>query len=314
MNHPAPIKPFTDPDITAKGEVRASVGFEQLETLWFNTGTLCNIECAHCYIESSPTNDRLVYLTEDDVAPYLDEIDALGTGPVEIGFTGGEPFMNPHMNRLAEMALERGHAVLILTNAMKPMMRPKVQDGLLALKARFGERLTLRISLDHFSAQKHDEERGAGTWAVTLEGMVWLAQNGFAMSAAGRSLWEEEEAESRAGFARLFAKHAIPIDANDPASLVIFPEMDPESPPPPEITTACWDILGKRPQEVMCASSRMVVRRRGADGPVVLSCTLIPYDEGFEMARTLRESLKPVKLNHRFCAQFCVLGGASCSG
>lgn len=312
MNHPAPIAPFTHPDITARGETRASVDFDRLQTLWFNTGTLCNIECVHCYIESSPANDRLVYLSEADVAPYLDEIDAMGIGPVEIGFTGGEPFMNPAMNQLAEMALERGHTVLILTNAMKPMMRPKVREGLIALKDRFADRLTLRISLDHYEARHHDEERGAGTYAITLEGMVWLARHGFAMSAAGRSLWDEDEASARAGFAALFDAHAIPIDAADPARLVIFPEMD-NAARPPEITTACWDILGKNPGDVMCASSRMVVRRKGADGPVVLSCTLIPYEHGFEMAATLRDSLKPVKLNHRFCAQFCVLGGASCS-
>jgi MoaA/NifB/PqqE/SkfB family radical SAM enzyme len=105
------------------------VAFDTLKTLWFNTGTLCNIECKNCYILSSPTNDALVYLTEADVAPYLDEIDALGFGTVEIGFTGGEPFMNPDMVRLMEMALERGHDVLVLTNAMKPMMRPRVQAG-----------------------------------------------------------------------------------------------------------------------------------------------------------------------------------------
>ncbi len=38
-----------------------------LETLWFNTGTLCNVTCRNCYIESSPRNDRLAYLTRDEV-------------------------------------------------------------------------------------------------------------------------------------------------------------------------------------------------------------------------------------------------------
>jgi len=312
MNHPLPIAPFSDPDVTAKGEARASVAFDTLQTLWFNTGTLCNIECAHCYIESSPTNDRLSYLSAREVAAYLDEIDVMGLGPVEIGFTGGEPFMNPDMAAMAEDALERGHEVLILTNAMKPMMRPRVQDALLRLNERFGSRLTLRISLDHFEPANHDAERGAGTFEVTLEGMIWLARNGFTLSAAGRRLFDEDEAVTRAGFKVLFAEHAIAIDAHDRAALVIFPEMDPSG-HPPEITTACWDILGKSPREVMCASSRMVVKRKGDDAPMVLACTLIPYDEAFETGRSLAASLKPVKLNHRFCAQFCVLGGASCS-
>lgn len=298
--------------MTAKGETRASVDFRRLETLWFNTGTLCNIACANCYIESSPTNDRLVYLTEADVAPYLDEIDALDLGPCEIGFTGGEPFMNPHMIRLAEMALERGHEVLVLTNAMKPMMRPAVQDGLLGLLSRFGDRLTLRISIDHHSRIAHDAERGAGSFDATAEGVRWLAAQGFRLAAAGRAVFEEDEACARAGFQRLFDELGAAIPADDPSRLVIFPEMDPEG-DPPEITIACWDILGKDPAGVMCASSRMVVKRKGAGSPVVLSYTLIPYDDGFEMGQTLEAALRPVALNHMFCAQFCVLGGASCS-
>lgn len=305
-------KKFADPDRTAKGEERASVAFERLETLWFNTGTLCNIECANCYIESSPSNDRLVYLSEADVISYLDEIDALGLGPVEIGFTGGEPYMNPAMNRLTELALERGHRVLVLTNAMRPMMRSQVQNGLLALNARYGDKLTLRISIDHYTARFHDAERGAGTFDITCEGVRWLAQNGFTLAVAGRSMWHEDEGEARKGFAALFESLGADIPANDPARLVVFPEMD-QGGDPPEITTACWDILSKDPSTIMCASSRMIVRRKGAAGPAVLSCTLLPYDSAFELADTLEASLKPVKLNHKFCAQFCVLGGASCS-
>jgi len=303
---------FVHPDLTAKGEQRAAVGFHTLKTLWFNTGTLCNIQCKNCYILSSPTNDDLVYLTEADMAPYLDEIDALGFGSVEIGFTGGEPYMNPAMNRLTEMALERGHRVLILTNAMKPMMRPKVQDGLLDLQAKYGDRIEMRLSLDHYTAEHHDAERGDGGFAATLEGMAWLAEYGFTLSAAGRSLWNESDAEARAGFKALFERVSADIPAEDPARLVIFPEMD-DAGDPPEISVGCWSILDVNPRDMMCASSRMVVRRKGADRASVIACTLLPYDTEFELSHTLEASLKPVQLNHKYCAQFCVLGGASCS-
>lgn len=53
----APLKKFDDPDMTAKGERRARVALHALRTLWINTGSLCNIECRNCYIESSPEND-----------------------------------------------------------------------------------------------------------------------------------------------------------------------------------------------------------------------------------------------------------------
>src|SRR4029453_12562380 len=86
---------FSDPDLTAKGEKRARVALRALRTLWINTGSLCNITCRNCYIESSPENDRLAYITRAATAAYLDEI-ARDRWPVtEIRFTGGEPFLNP---------------------------------------------------------------------------------------------------------------------------------------------------------------------------------------------------------------------------
>ena len=136
---------FVHPDWTAKGERRASVALERLDTLWINTGTLCNITCVSCYIESSPTNDRLAYITAAEVAAYLDEIAALDLGTREIGFTGGEPFMNPQILAMAEDSLARGFEVLVLTNAMQPMQRPAMKKGLLRLKEKFGGRLKLRV-------------------------------------------------------------------------------------------------------------------------------------------------------------------------
>ena len=301
---------FQDPDVTADGEERARVALTRLETLWFNTGTLCNLECANCYIESSPRNDRLVYLTAAEVAAYLDEIERDRLSTREIGFTGGEPFMNPEMLGMLEDVLERGFESLVLTNAMRPMM--KCADGLLRLREVHGDQLTIRVSIDHYDPELHEEERGERSWTPMIEGLRWLSDCGFRLTAAGRTLWGDEESELRAGFVRLFADLGVRIDAIDPSQLVLFPEMDP-SVDVPEITTGCWDLLGQSPDDIMCASSRMVVKRKGADSPVVLSCTLLSYDAAFEMGRTLAEAWSPVKLNHPHCAQFCVLGGASCS-
>jgi len=301
---------FQDPDVTADGEERASVALTRLETLWFNTGTLCNLECTNCYIESSPRNDRLAYLTAAEVAAYLDEIERDRLGTRAIGFTGGEPFVNPEMLDMLEDVLERGFESLVLTNAMRPMM--KCANGLLRLREAHGDRLTIRVSIDHYDPVLHEAERGERSWAPMIEGLRWLSDCGFRLTAAGRTLWGDEESELRAGFTRLFADLGVRIDAADPSQLVIFPEMNP-SVDVPEITTGCWDILGQSPADIMCASSRMVVKHKGADSPVVLSCTLLPYDAAFEMGQTLAEAWGPVKLNHPYCAQFCVLGGASCS-
>ncbi len=312
---------FTNPDVTAKGETRASVALDHLDTLWINTGTLCNIECLNCYIESSPRNDRLVYFSADDAAKLFDEIRVLGLGTREIGFTGGEPFMNPDMIAMLDDALTRGFEVLVLTNAMQPLQRPRIKKGLLDLNERFGDRLSIRVSLDHYSEALHNTERGPGTFAMAIRGMDWLSENGFRIAVAGRTCWNESEEESRAGYARMFAERGYRIDPNHPMELVLFPEMD-GSLEVPEITTECWGILGISPSDVMCATSRMVVKRKGDSDPTVMPCTLLPYQESFRMGSTLRESLAAdegnfengkVKLNHPHCSKFCVLGGGSCS-
>ncbi|MCH7931789.1 MAG: radical SAM protein [Proteobacteria bacterium] len=300
---------FRDPDVTADGKRRAVVRFKALETLWFNTGTLCNLTCVNCYIESSPKNDRLVYLTAAEVESYLDEIEREGLGTSEIGFTGGEPFMNREIIAMLEASLARGFRTLVLTNAMRPMM--KLAGPLLELKERLGERLVIRVSIDHYTPALHELERGKHTWRRTMPGLEWLAQNGFTLYIAGRTCWGEPEESLRKGYARFFLEHGIPLDAADPMRLILFPEMDAEA-DVPEISEECWDILGVSPDSPMCATSRMVIKRKGAAHPVVAACTLVPYDEDFEMAPTLSGARRPVKLNHPHCARFCVLGGGSC--
>lgn len=301
---------FTHPDRTAKGEERAIVALTRLRTLWFNTGSLCNITCKNCYMDSSPTNDSLAYITAAEVEMYLDEIAAAGWPVEEIAFTGGEPFMNKDLLVMLESVLSRGHRALVLSNAMKPLLNKRA--GLLALRDRHGGALTIRVSIDHYTPKHHEEIRGKNTWDPMMTGLKWLSQNGFSVAAAGRTLWGEDMETARKGYASLFEQEGIPVDADDPAQLVLFPEMD-ETQDVPEITVHCWDILGVRPESMMCSTSRMIIKRKGADAPTVVPCTLLPYDLQFELGEKLSDGGRAVKLNHPHCARFCVLGGASCS-
>ncbi|MEM8635628.1 MAG: radical SAM protein [Pseudomonadota bacterium] len=305
---------FEDPDFTAKGEARAKVHWRGLSTLWLNSGTLCNIACQNCYIESSPKNDRLVYLTLEDVVPILEEIGTQWQGPKEIGITGGEPFMCPDILKIMEAVLSRGHQLLVLTNAMQPMMRRRIQEGLLSLKGEYGDRLILRVSMDHHSAELHDAERGEGSFTRALKGLNWLADHKFRTAIAGRQVLSEDETTARRAYGELISLIGLNIDPQNPSELVLFPEMTTEK-PPPEITTECWSILGVDPDDMMCASQRMLVRRKGEEGAVFMPCTLLAYDDRFVMGATLEEATREaVSLNHRWCAEFCVLGGGNCSG
>ncbi len=304
--------PFSNPAFTAKGEPRAQIALGTLKTLWFNTGTLCNITCENCYIESSPQNDRLVYLSRAEVDLFLDEVGTQHHATEEIGITGGEPFMNPDILPIMQSCLARGFKLLVLTNAMRPMMRPRIQAGLLDLKKQFAEQLTLRVSIDHFDPALHEEERGRGSWSAMIRGIRWLQRNGFAFHVAGRTRWGDSEGDLRQGYARVFDELNIRLDTENPQALVLFPEIDVRA-EVPEITTACWGILGVDPSDMMCASSRMVVKRKGDASPSVMACTLLAYEDNFNLGRNLADASAPVALNHPSCATFCVLGGGSCS-
>jgi MoaA/NifB/PqqE/SkfB family radical SAM enzyme len=303
------LKKWQDLYTTAKGEERGKVPFSGLKTLWFNTGTLCNLSCENCYIESSPKNDRLAYLTYEDVNQYVVEIQENNWQLNNIAFTGGEPFLNPHIIEILEKTLELNIPVMVLTNAHKVIKR--WEKKLIDLNNRFGDHFRLRVSLDHFTKEVHEKERGTGTFEETLKSFKWLFDNGFNMSIAGRSLVDEDLQVAKDGYQNLLNEYNINLNLTDD-KIVIFPEMK-EDEDVPEISVGCWDILNVKPESQMCSTERMIIKRKGQDHPVVLSCTLIAYDEAFEMGQTLTESFKDIHLKHPFCSKFCVLGGASCS-
>jgi sulfatase maturation enzyme AslB (radical SAM superfamily) len=300
-------KKFNDPFITADGNKRAFIEAKKINTLWFNTGTLCNIECKNCYIESSPKNDRLVYLTFDEVKLFINEAIDNNLKTKEIGFTGGEPFMNKDILKMVDYVLEKKFKVLILSNAMKPMLNKKEE----LLKLRHPN-LTIRVSIDHYNKTKHEEVRGKGTYEVMMKGLNWLSKNNFNFALATRLLWDESENNLRQNFQEFINTYQLNLDAYSNKQLVTFAEMD-EKIDTPEITTDCWGILNKDPNDIMCSWSRMVVKKKGSKKPSVIACTLLPYDEEFDLGESLTNSLQKIYLNHKHCSKFCVLGGSSCS-
>ena len=298
---------FNNLTLTANGKARAFIEAKQLKTLWFNTGTLCNLTCKNCYIESSPTNDSLSYLSFDEYLSFIDEAKEQNFNLTEIGFTGGEPFLNKDFPKMLNHAAQQNVDVLVLTNAMKPMLNKKSE--LLNIPK---ERLTFRVSIDHVDPKKHEAIRGQNSYEPMIEGLKWLRDNDFKMSLATRLMWGDSEEQTRKDFNAFILKHDLPIDANSTKDLVTFTEMDIMQ-DTPEITTECWTILNKNPESIMCSSSRMIVKKKGNAKPSVIACTLLPYDEAFDLGSTLKQSMQRIYLNHPHCSKFCVLGGSSCS-
>ena len=298
---------FENKFLTSDNKARAFIQAKKIQTLWFNTGTLCNLTCKNCYIESSPKNDRLAYLSFEEFKTFVNESIQNEMGTKEIGFTGGEPFMNKDVFKMIKYALDNDFKTLVLTNAMKPMMNNKNQ--LFKLNHL---NLTIRVSIDHFTKHKHEQIRGPNSWEPMIEGLKWLSENKFNFCLATRLMWDEDEVTTRKNFKNFVKQYNLDLNTENKSQLVTFAEMD-EKKDTPEITTECWDILNKNPDEVMCSNSRMIVKKKGDEKPSVIACTLLPYISEFNLGNSLKESMKKIYLNHPHCSKFCVLGGSSCS-
>jgi molybdenum cofactor biosynthesis enzyme MoaA len=298
---------FENKTLTADNKARAFIESKKLKTLWFNTGTLCNLTCKNCYIESSPKNDRLSYLSFDEFKMFVNESIQNEMGTEEIGFTGGEPFMNKDIFKMIKYSLDNGFKTLVLTNAMKPMMNNKND-----LNKLNHSNLTIRVSIDHYNKDKHEQIRGPNSWDPMIEGLKWLSENKFNYCLATRLMWNEDEETTRRNFKKFIDQYQLTLDVENKNQLVTFAEMD-EKQDTPEITTECWGILNKNPDTVMCSTSRMIVKKKGNENPSVIACTLLPYKQEFDLGDSLKESMKKIYLNHPHCSKFCVLGGSSCS-
>jgi sulfatase maturation enzyme AslB (radical SAM superfamily) len=153
----------------------AHIDLEQLTSLWFQvTGLLCNLECAHCLVDSSPRNTSMAFLDRTTVQAYLKEADALGVK--EIYFTGGEPFLHPELPVLLADALAVAPTTVLtngtlITPGMAKTLR-RVSDG-----SRYS--LEIRVSMDHPGAAENDRLRGKGSHAKALRAVLRLQEVGL---------------------------------------------------------------------------------------------------------------------------------------
>ena len=199
--------------------------------------------------------------------------------------------MNPDLPAMLDLALARGFRALVLTNAMKPMH--KMKPALLALRERYRRpaddpRLDRPLRPRRARGRARPAQLAADDRRPHMAGRQWLCRR-----VASRRLSGETEAEIAPRLCRgCSPSSASRSTPHDPVALTIFPEMDATA-DVPEITEACWGILGKSPDSVMCASSRMVVKFKGAATPTVIACTLLPYDPHFDLGPSLRRRARP---------------------
>ncbi len=156
--------------------------------LWLYTNFDCNLHCDYCCVRSSPKVPR-----RELGLPRVQRIamEAAGLGVSEIFVTGGEPFLLPNIGDIL-LACIAAAPTTVLTNGM--LFAGRQLQVLLSLPR---DRLTLQISLDSPTPERHDLHRGQGTWARALKGIERARAEGFRVRLAATVSSDDESQEFR---------------------------------------------------------------------------------------------------------------------
>ena len=275
-----------------------------LDTLWFQVaGTICNIECTHCFISCSPRNRSHEMMTLDEVERRLMEAEPMGVR--EYYFTGGEPFMNRELLPILEATLRRGPAT-VLTNGM--LLRPETCRRLRELFDASEYSLDIRVSLDGFDAASHDAIRGRGVWDRVMSGVRNLIDAGLnpviTVTTAAEGV---ASSEGRTRFLDLL--HSFGVDKPRLKVLSLF-RIGAE-----EKRTHGYEDSERLSEEMLagadlsvlqCSSSRMVTSKG------VYVCPILIEEEGARMGATLADGARPFAVSRGACYT-CWVDGVTCT-
>lgn len=280
------------------------VALAHLDDLWFQVGgTVCNLECRHCFISCSPHNHTFGFLDLDMVRRALEESAAIGVK--EYYFTGGEPFLNRDMVPILELTLRYGPAT-VLTNGT--VFKDEWLARLAAAEAASPYSLEFRVSIDGCSAEENDPVRGAGTFERALRGVEQLLRHGFLpIVTVARTRDDQDEGQIFADFVRLLQSrgYSRPRVKILP-TLRLGAEADRQRgyADSERVTLEMMETLDAG--LLICNHSRVVTDRG------VYVCPILIEAGDARLGGTLAESMKPYALRHHACYT-CYQYGALCS-
>ena len=154
---------------------------QQLRVLQLNLGRLCNMRCGHCHVGAGPDQGH-TQMPDPVVEQCVTALDRLQ--PSCLDLTGGAPEMHRRFRYLVQAARERGIAVIDRCN-LTVLLLPPYRDLPEWLAAHHVE---VVASLPHWSELRSDRQRGAGTWARSLEALRRLRQAGYGTGDPRRTL------------------------------------------------------------------------------------------------------------------------------
>jgi len=155
-----------------RGPLRATT----LDTLQVNTGLLCNQECVHCHVESSPRRKELMERrTMEAVVRF-----ARRAGCRLVDITGGAPELHPDFRWFVAELRAAGRAVQLRTN-LTVLLLPRSRDLPAFLREH---RVRLVASLPCYLEENVEKQRGAGVFQKSIDAIRLLNEAGYGVDPA----------------------------------------------------------------------------------------------------------------------------------
>ena len=279
------------------------VPLKELETLWMQVGgTLCNLECTHCFISCGPKNDTIAMMTLAQVEERLRESRELGVKDYYI--TGGEIFINPEIFEILAAILSYG-PLDALTNGTQ--ITSEKAKRLRTIQDASKHPLRFRVSMEHFDEDKNDVIRGKNAYRKAIAGIVCLAEAGFSPILTVTRTWEEEsDSEMESKFVEFLRKSGVmqPQIKILPGFLLgQLAENERDYSQDEYVTEKCFEDFDIT--QLQCATSRM------ATGEGVYVCPILVDNPVARMGDKLADTLRPFPLSHSACYT-CRVTGMTC--
>jgi AdoMet-dependent heme synthase len=281
-----------------------NISLSHLDELWFQVGgTVCNLECRHCFISCSPRNHNFGFLSLPTVRLMLEQSVKLGVK--EYYFTGGEPFLNREMVPILELALQYGPAT-VLTNGT--VFKREWLEKLQRAEAASPYSLEFRVSIDGFSPEDNDPVRGDGTFLRAMQGVRQLVEHGFLpIITVTLTREDQDEAMLFEGFVRVLKDNGyIRPRVKILPTLRIGAEIDRSRGYRAEERITPEMMEGFDRHLLICDHSRIVTDRG------VFVCPILIEAPDARLGETLEESMIDYPLRHHACYT-CYQYGTICA-
>jgi AdoMet-dependent heme synthase len=279
------------------------IALTHLDNLWLQvSGTLCNIACTHCFNNSGPNVRTFGFLSIEKVREEIGI--AVRSGVKEVFFTGGEPFLHPHLPEMLSFSLEHAPTT-VLTNGL--LINDRMAERLARIEQATKYSLEVRVSLDGYTEEMNDAIRGGGVYRQALAAVARLSRQGLLPLVTIVRTWNDEaELSTLAAFSSALraAGYGRPRIKVLPA-LPLGRELE-RSTETPTDALLTEDLLDGFDRDLlMCSNSRLVTDRG------VWVCPLLVEKPDARLGSSLTDASPNYELRHNACVT-CYHYGTIC--